>query len=335
MSTENASPEKTPPESSGGSGTDERIQNVQKQVTDLQNALQATRQTRNLLVLALLAVLGITGGLFYNLANRLQDAAYQEALGAAAQKYLDQNTAEYMKEVQLLVDHVGPNLSDAFMDQVKKDTPLYTQAIDKQRQLLMDNLEERLALTLDEHYEETLKNYEAIIVQEFPAAEDDTTRRRITENFRAALNEMVKEYYIEEFRTELQALYDAWDGFPIADTPDEGDLALEDQLVGTLLNLVSLKLSSSGTDVAAVTAPASDTATPGGTTPDDVPDATSASEAPEESVTPAPDGDDPPETDAPDEGDDASAPTDSDTSEEPEPSDSDAPTPSDSSDSAA
>lgn len=316
MSTENASPE------SGSSGeSDQRIQQVQNQVVQLQAALSATKQTRNLLVLSLLAVLAVAGVLFYQLGSRLQDEAYQTALGEAAQKYLEQNTGEYMREVQTLVDHVGPVVSDAFMTQVKQDTPLYTQAIDRQRELLMENLEERLALAINDHYDRTLDKYEDIIVQEFPAADDETVRRQVMENFRVSLNGMVKEFYIDEFRTELQTLYDTWDGFPIASVPDEGDLPLEDQLFGTLLNLLALKVSSSGVDVAADVESAAGTSTtpPESDTPPDPDTATTP-----EPTTPAPaeKPEAPPESDQ--DADDSPAETPNDAT--PEPSDA-APTP--------
>jgi len=267
---------------------DQRVQQVEKQVGDLQAALLATRKTRNLLVLSLLAVLVVAGVLFYRLGQRLQSEEYQTELGDAAQEYLEQNSPEYMREVQMLVDHVGPKVSDAFMDQAKKDMPLYAQAVDRQRELLMKNLEERLAIAINDHYEVTLKQSEEILIQEFPAADDDVTRRRVMENFRIALNRMVAKFYIDEFRTELQALYDTWDGFPVASVPDEGDLPLEDQLFGTLLNLVSLKLSSAGTEQlaavdpvdAAVTVPVAPTDAPEETPPTDKPD------------TPAPDSGD-------------------------------------------
>lgn len=318
MSSENPSPESASPESS--SGDDQRIQKVQKQVADLQAALQSTKQTRNLLVLTLLSVLVIAGVLFYRLGQRLQDAAYQEALGAAAQAYLDQNTPEYMKEVQMLVDNVGPKLSDAFMEQVKTDTPHYAKALDRQRELLMENLENRMALALNDHYEKTLEEYESIIVEEFPAADDDKTRRRVMANFRVALNEMVEEFYIDEFRTELTALNDTWDGFPIVSSPDKGDLPVEDQLFGTLLNVLSLKISSSGVDVAADYDPAAEAAGGQSTvTPDETPESDTAPAPADSETTPRADTapantDDTPDKPASEPNDDA----------KPEPSESDA-----------
>ena len=41
-------------------------------------------------------------------------------------------------------------------------------------------------------------------------------------------------------------MYDTWDEFPVADAVDEGDVPMEDQLVGYLLELTTLKLSGKG-----------------------------------------------------------------------------------------
>ena len=312
MSTENASAEPD-------SGMDQRVKQVEKQVSDLQAALLATRQTRTVLLLSLLFVLTIAGVLFYRLGQRLRDAEYQAGLSKVAQEYLENNSAEYMREVQMLVDNVRPKLTDAFTDQAKKDMPLYTQAIDRERQALLDNLEERLAVAINDHYEATLQQYEAVLVQEFPAAENDLTRRRVMENFRRALNRMVGTFYIDQFRTELQTLYETWDEFPVASVPDEGDPALEDQLVGTLLNLVSLKLSSSGTDLAE----ADPVDTPG--TPPETPEAPETVPPEDKPETPSPDkGNATPEDNAAPAADtDTPAATGTSAPTKPEPSDAD------------
>lgn len=118
-------------------------------------------------------------------------------------------------------------------------------AFDRERDVLMKNLERRLQEQVNAHYEKILVDYEAIIVQEFPQADDEIVRRRVVANFREALNRMVKKFYADELRAELQALYDTWDSFPVADPPEEGDVPAEDKLIGYLLELMSVKMSGS------------------------------------------------------------------------------------------
>jgi hypothetical protein len=71
------------------------------------------------------------------------------------------------------------------------------------------------------------------------------------ENFQIALEKEVRRYYVDEFRQELQAMYDAWDGFPVADAPGKDEPRLEDQLIGSLLDLMVVKAArSSGVSLA-------------------------------------------------------------------------------------
>ena len=151
-----------------------------------------------------------------------------------------------MKEVQTLSEKITPVITKAFYEQAKKDTPKLTLAMNKERELLMKNVQARLEKQINDQYAKVLTDYETILITEFPKAEDDNIRRRVMANFREAMNRMVKKFYADQFQTELQAMYDTWDEFPVADAVDEGDVPMEDQLVGYLLELTTLKLSGKG-----------------------------------------------------------------------------------------
>ncbi len=222
---------------------DARVVAVERQVESLQAALSTSRRSRQTLLLGFIALIAIVSFLFYPMVTRLQSEEYITELSNEAQSYLADNSDNYMREVQTLSDNVTPVITKAFYEQAKKDTPKFTLAMNREREVLMRNLERRLKEQINAHYERVLAEYESIIVQEFPQAEDEQIRRRVIANFREALNRMVQRFYADELRAELQAMYDTWDGFPIADPAEEGDPKLEDQLVGYLMELVTVKMS--------------------------------------------------------------------------------------------
>lgn len=229
-----------------GSTIDARVQAVQGQVAALESALSASRKSRQIILVGLVAVIAVVAYLFYGLANQLRSEEYITKLSEEAQTYANDNADSYMREVKTLTDNVTPVITKAFYAQAKKDTPKLTLAMNKERELLMKNVQARLEKQINDQYAKVLADYEKILITEFPKAEDDKIRRRVMANFREAMNRMVKKFYADQFQAELQAMYDTWDEFPVADAADEGDVPLEDQLVGYLLELTTLKLSGKG-----------------------------------------------------------------------------------------
>lgn len=229
-----------------GSAIDARVQAVQGQVAALESALSASRKSRQIILVGLVAVIAVVAYLFYGLANQLRSEEYITKLSEEAQTYANDNADSYMREVKTLTDNVTPVITKAFYAQAKKDTPKLTLAMNKERELLMKNVQARLEKQINDQYAKVLADYEKILITEFPKAEDDNIRRRVMANFREAMNRMVKKFYADQFQEELQAMYDTWDEFPVADAVDEGDVPLEDQLVGYLLELTTLKLSGKG-----------------------------------------------------------------------------------------
>ncbi|MDA1163229.1 MAG: hypothetical protein O3B13_09020 [Planctomycetota bacterium] len=230
----------------GGGAIDARVQAVRGQVAALEAALNASRKSRQIILLGLVAVIAVVAYLFYGLASRLRSEEYITNLSAEAQTYANNNADTYMREVKTLTDNVTPVITKAFYEQAKKDTPKLTLAMNKERELLMKNVQARLEKQINDQYAKILADYEEILLTEFPKVDDDIIRRRIMVNFREAMNRMVKRFYADQFQRELQAMYDTWDEFPIADAVEEGDVPMEDQLVGYLLELTTLKLSGKG-----------------------------------------------------------------------------------------
>ena len=175
-----------------GSAIDARVQAVQGQVAALESALSASRKSRTIILVGMVAVLAVIAYYCNDLATKLQSEEYITSLSTEAQTYLDNNSAEYMKKVQTLSEKITPVITKAFYEQAKKDTPKLTLAMNKERELLMKNVQARLEKQINDQYAKVLTDYETILITEFPKAEDDNIRRRVMANFREAMNRMVK-----------------------------------------------------------------------------------------------------------------------------------------------
>jgi hypothetical protein len=286
----------------GGGASDARVQAVQGQVEALEAALRASKKSRTIILLGMAAVIGVIAYYCNDLATKLQSEEYITSLSTEAQTYLDNNSAEYMKEVQTLTENVTPIITKAFYEQAKRDTPKLTLAMNKEREKLMKNVQARLEKQINDQYAKVLADYEKILVKEFPKADDDIIRRRIMANFREAMNRMVKRFYADQFQRELQSMYDTWDEFPIADAVEKGDVAMEDQLVGYLLELMTMKASGTGNLLgddkssaeSRTTAPATtetteaEETTPEPASDDDKPDADEDTPAKKDDASPSP-----------------------------------------------
>ncbi len=220
---------------------EQTVDAIQKKLQELDASLKATRTTRLVIVGGFLLLIVVTGGLFYSLGRRVQDKSYQQELLAAARTRIESNSDQYMKQVHQFVDDATPVVTKAFYEQSKKDMPLYLDAISQERGHLLDNLESRLNEQVSSKYETLLKQIENNLLKDFPEASDPVVHDRMIANVRLALNRLVKRYYADEFKQELAEMYEVWDTFPVAAAPDKNDAPLEDQLVGSLLDLMVMK----------------------------------------------------------------------------------------------
>ena len=220
-----------------------RLDELQRRSDALTAALERSRQTRRMIMVAFLAFVIIAGWRFYALADTIRSKEYQDRLMVALQKSVATNQDTFSKEAQKLVDGITPVVSTAFTEQSKKDLPLFMQVIDKERQMLMDGLPQRLSKHVEDHHHEMLRRHEKLIQTEFPAVQDAEVRNRMMANACTALDRLVKKYYVDEFEKEFRLMSDTWNDFPPADKPGVGDPPLEEQLMGELMDLVAVKMS--------------------------------------------------------------------------------------------
>ncbi len=220
-----------------------RVAELEQRAAALTAALERTRRTRRMIVIAFLVFVVFSGQRFYGLARMVQSDAYKQRLVAELQKSVNNNQDDFSKEAQKLVDGITPVVRTAFVSQAEKDMPLFMQTFDKERETLMTGLPLRLSKRVENHHHDMLRKHEKLIAAEFPSVQDPKVRDLMMNNTCIALDRLVKKYYVDEFEKEFKTMSVSWNDFPPAAAPAKGDPPLTDELLGQLMDLLAIKMS--------------------------------------------------------------------------------------------
>ena len=227
-----------------------RLDELQRRTEGLTAALEQSRSTRRLIMIAFLGFVLIAGWRFYALGNMIRSDNYQARLLVEVQESVTDNQQEFSREAQKLVDGATPVVTTAFSKQSEKDMPRFMQIINEERAKLLESLSQRMAQKIESHHHGLLRRHDKLFQEEFPAAKDADVRERMMGNTCLALDRLVKKYYVDEFQKELKTMDRTWEDFPPADKPSAGEPPLDSQLIGELMDLLAIKFSRSRTVVA-------------------------------------------------------------------------------------
>lgn len=219
------------------------VEAVLRESESLTAALRRGRTIRLLLILLTLAVIAGIGWWFYNWIQQLRSEENINRVQTLAQERFNENSDKYYTEIRQLVDKNYPVISQAFLDQAKKDLPSYLKAVDDERKTFTDSMQAKLEKTLNDRLMAAIQKHEALIQAELPATKDPAKRERIERNMRVALERLHKKYYVDELQNEMLGIYETWDRFPAADPAGPNDPRLEDQLIGNLLEYLSYRFT--------------------------------------------------------------------------------------------
>lgn len=228
----------------------QQMENIVRESDALIAAMQRARAIRLLLFVALVAFVLVTVLKFYQLAEPYRGEANQKILLAKVQDRWNRNSDRYVKEVEKLVEKCTEPLTTAFYDQAKKDLPSYFKKVEGERDTLLVNLERELAEKLTIQHQDSEGKYKRMLQAEFPTLQDERVHAKMVDNVQKAVNNLVKRYYVQELHDELQAFYNTWDQFPVAEKPAKGAEPLEDELVAALLLILQHRLAHTEAPVA-------------------------------------------------------------------------------------
>ena len=222
-----------------------RVEAVARESQAVTAALQKGRNVRLLLLVLLVALCVISVKSYYGLFAKMQEKEQLDAFAKKAEQRLTERSDLFTKEIETLVNHSAPTISKAFAERATKDMPLFLDAAGNQRDQLAENLQKKIEERLIAHHKKLLEKHAKLTNEEYPDIQDAETRDRMMANILVVVDRAAKKYIIQEFETELNELFVKWDHFPIADLPEKGELPLEDQFIGNLIELLQLKLVQS------------------------------------------------------------------------------------------
>ena len=228
-----------------GTPSTSSVEALMRECESLTGAIAQASRIRRFLIFALLLVAVGVSVMFYQLYKSVTEKENLDHLAATVQERLISQSDTYMREVRTFVDSTTPVITDAFYRQSTKDLPLLMQGVEKERADFIVSLQECLIKTLGEHYDGMIAKHEAILIRELPETKDGEVRRKLVANLHVVFERMVQKYYADELKAKLTGLYDAWDHFPAAEKPAQGEPELEQQFIGVLLEAVSHRLAES------------------------------------------------------------------------------------------
>jgi hypothetical protein len=234
---------------------------VQRAAAALSAATARARGVRLCLVVATVLLIAVICVKFYGLGMAVQSPEYLDGVTTLGQKRLAERSDKYAQEFQKLVDHASPALTKAFSEQIKKDMPEFVKQAEKEKDTLVSDMQKEFTNKVNAHYEQLVKQQEETLKKELPTIKDPAAQERMVKNINKAVEKLVKKFYVDDFRRQLDELIYSWDHFPEAPAPKPGEPSLMDQFIPTGLHFLAIRLYTSGFRSEMLTASSSKTAT--------------------------------------------------------------------------
>lgn len=221
-----------------------KVEAIERETAALVNTLGRARNTRLCLFFVVLVMVVIICVAFYRLGNQFKSKENMDLLMETASNQLGLRSDRFFDEIKALVDHSTPVLREALAAQMTKDMDKYEEGLDRERAVLLENLQEQLEKKVQEHQHKILTQHESILKEEFPQFEDKQSHTRMIDNIQIAMTPLIRKFYVDRLRDQLEGMYEIWDQFPVADPVEKGDPPLDVVLAGQLLELLTIKLTA-------------------------------------------------------------------------------------------
>jgi len=224
-----------------------KVEAVEQQIAALAAAQTNARRLRLLLPIGFLVFVCVFLWLFYDLYCSLAAEENLKKIRELAEQRVQKSLLpEVERQAKALRENALPALQDAFTKQVEKDAPRYTDALSEQGDELFKNLHSGLEEQLEEHFQTVLKKQDAVLKEEYPDLTDEK-RAQLAANMEKAVNKLVKKYYVEQMKVELERMMETMNTFPVADPVDPtkpGAQSLEEELIGCLMEVVHQRMTN-------------------------------------------------------------------------------------------
>lgn len=221
----------------------QKIVQIELEVDALRSAISRARTMRFVFLIALIALVLAVVYFFLQLARQVTSEKFMQEIASEAKLHIENNQNDYQKQVQSLVDHSYPILTQAFSERASKDMQKFTSAMDHEREALTNNLQTQLNDRLSKKYQKVLEEYESKMIEAFPELANEKTRDKVLDNFQSIVNTLVARNYGDRFKVSSQRLMTIWDEFPATDEVVGDTTTLEEKLVHNLMQVATEVMS--------------------------------------------------------------------------------------------
>lgn len=213
----------------------------------LDNYLPSTKQQIrwNNLILIVMTVLSVT---FFTYINFIWDPAAgvsDSKLMEAAVDQVIKDADEIIVEGTTLAVKATPPVTDALYHQAKEDMPVYLSTLEKEGEVMADNLKESLAKKLKAQFKKYLQKHRNILREEIPEVGGDKAVNQLTADFEKAMEKLIERYYLKEFAQQTKRTKQLWQQFRPVKRLSDGK-TLEENLLRDLPKWAALRLIDYG-----------------------------------------------------------------------------------------
>lgn len=232
--------EKTP--ANENDALEKKIGAIEKEVAAVKVVIRRASRTRLALLLAVCLVIGAAIGMFYRLAMEFRSDETQKLFAEKASVRAQELSQKALRSAKELADTSVPVLRVAFEKQVEKDMPKYREALDREGNVLKENLEKELDKKIRAQFDQMSAKYQTILRDEFPDLENPELLDKMYDSFADITDGLRKEYYNDKVASQLEGISKKYQEFELAEVPKEGEPSLNMQFVASLMYLAALKI---------------------------------------------------------------------------------------------
>ena len=209
-----------------------KLEALDKLFVDMTAAGQRNRRARWIIMLLILAVLGLYGGLIYLSAKNFDT----DRLLRDMQDRMVRMLPEFSDRMMKVLADVAPDYQREFEKQAEEALPILAERIPEQRDLLIDNVSEKVKQRLHMGLEGIAKRQEAKLVKTFPQLKDEKKLALVSKHLQLAVQIATSELLEERLTKCVDAIMrvnDAVDKFK-PDDVRERDRLLSDRMADVM-----------------------------------------------------------------------------------------------------
>jgi hypothetical protein len=229
-----------------------RYEALERQANNLLAAMSRGRAIRNVLLLALLVLVGALSFTIYQMGNRLRSEKFMIELSNVALARTKANEEAVKKQLLMLYEKSNPILMQAFQKQAEKDQPKYVAAAEKEWPVFQKDLEKRFEERLLDQYKNAIAAGKPELERICPELKGNPEQyKKLEEGLFGVAERMVDKYYTQNIPPRFAKLDVNWRTYPAAAKSREDEPSIGMQIVGHLYELLAVAFAK-GDALAAV-----------------------------------------------------------------------------------